>query len=398
MITRRGRINLNKAKLCIGMDAKRAFCNYRGLGSYSRLLIESLDYWYKDEVSLVLFTPKVTLPGLESWPAQNSTPSPVVRCMPSKGYRIFPEIWRGYAQTMEWESLGLNIYHGLSNEIPLGVESSTGSKSGSIKTIVTIHDLIFMRQPELYPWWDRWNYIRKSKYACERADSIIALSEQTKSDLMEFLKVPEAKIKTIYQAVHPRFYKKERMVTQVPLQKTPSRPYFLFVGAFEERKNILRLIKAFAKVKSQLLDHELILVGKGGLLNEIKKTISALSLEQDVRILSQLHSEDLPTYYQGATALLYPSLFEGFGLPIVEALMSETLVMTSIGSCFPESAGPGAFFIDPYQEEPMAQALIEIVNLSLEERLKKITLGLEHCKKFHWKQTSEQLVSHYKTL
>lgn len=390
---------MSKAKLCIGMDAKRAFCNYRGLGTYSRLLIESLDYWYREELSLVLFTPKVTLPGLEAWPASHEAgSSSVVRCMPSKGYQWIPEVWRGYAQVMEWDSLGLNIYHGLSNEIPLGVPSFTGSKKDRVKTIVTIHDLIFMRQPELYPWWDRWNYVRKSKYACERADSIIALSEQTKSDLMEFLKVPEIKIKTIYQAVHPRFYKKDRASTPNPPSVPLSRPYLLFVGAFEERKNILRLIKAFAKVKSQLLDHELILVGKGSLLNDIKKTINSLSLSQDVRILSQLQSEDLPVYYQGATALLYPSLFEGFGLPIVEALMSETLVMTSIGSCFPESAGPGAFFIDPYQEDSMAQSLMDIVNLNSEERLKRIALGLEHCKKFHWKQTSEELVSHYKTL
>lgn len=380
------------------MDAKRAFCNYRGLGSYSRLLIESLNYWFKEDLSLVLFTPKVTLPGLDNWPmdTRDSNPSSVIRYMPSQGYRFFSEIWRGYGQVKEWDSLGINIYHGLSNEIPLGIDSVVGSKKIRVKTIVTIHDLIFMRQPELYPWWDRWNYIRKSKYACERADSIIALSEQTKSDLIEFFKVPEEKIKTIYQAVHPRFYKREKNAEFTT--SVSSRPYFLFVGAFEERKNVLRLIKAFAKIKSHLLDHELILVGKGRLLNEIQKTIQSLSLEQDIKIHLQMPSEDLPAYYQGSTALLYPSLFEGFGLPIVEALMSETLVMTSVGSCFPESAGPGAFFIDPYQEEHIAQTLVEIVNLSSVERINRIKIGLEHCKKFHWKYTSEQLVSHYKNL
>jgi len=389
---------LNQEKLCIGLDAKRAFCNYRGLGSYSRLLIESLNYWHQDDLSLILFTPKITLKGLEKWPSIQSKEDSITRKLPQGIYKLFPEVWRGYGQVDEWTSLGLNIYHGLSNEIPFTTNKNKLKNENRVKTIVTIHDLIFIRKPELYPWWDRWNYIRKVKYSCDKADSIIALSEQTKEDLIEFLNVSESKIKTIYQAVHPRFYKNELQRTALRDISNIQRPYLLFVGAFEERKNILRLIKSYYSIKEKLHDHELVLIGRGGLLSEIEKLVKDLSLTIDVKILTNVSSEELPRYYQQATALLYPSLFEGFGLPIVEALMSETIVMTSLGSCFPESAGKGAYFIDPYSEEQISQTMIEIVELNPQERLKRISKGLEHCKKFHWKQTSEELVSHYKTL
>ncbi len=389
---------MSQSQLIIGMDAKRAFCNHRGLGNYSRLLIEGLHHWFKEDLSLYLFTPKIDLPDLENWPQNWREEKRIFRCFPKGIYKFFPEVWRGYGQVDQWDSCRLHIYHGLSHEIPLGLARLPKEKETTkIKTIVTIHDLIFIRQPELYPWLDRLNYTRKVKYSCERADSIVALSQQTKEDLIEFLDVAEDKISVIYQAIHPRYYKHELKQVAEVASKT-QRPYLLFVGAFEERKNILRLIKAFAKAKSRLGDHELLLVGRGRLQKDIQNLITTLSLGHDVRVLTQVSSEDLPFLYQGATALLYPSLFEGFGLPIVEALMSETLVMTSQGGCFPESAGKGAFFIDPYNEEELSETLIEIVGLGERDRSERIQLGLEHCQKFHWKQTSEQLVRHYKTL
>lgn len=369
----------------VGLDAKRAFCNYRGLGNYSRLLIEGLVTWAAEDIELHLMTPKISLPEYRGW----LSPS-VDTVMPEGLARCLPEFWRGYSQQNEWSRRGLNLYHGLSHDLPWGVMPGRNET----RTIVTIHDLIFIRHPELYPPWDRWMYLKKVKHSCEVADSIIAISEQTKNDLQELLNVPAEKISVLYQAIHPRYYKAE---LPAPTVNRIVNPYFLYVGAFEERKNILRLIHAFARTQKET-QHDLVLIGKGGLVSQIRELVKSLSLESQVKILQDVSSQDLPSYYQSATALTYPSLFEGFGLPIVEGLMSETLVLTSMGSCFPESGGPSAFYVDPLNENDLAQNLVEIASLSAEERARRIRTGVEHCRKFHWQSTTAHLLNHYRNV
>lgn len=372
-------------KIRLGLDAKRAFCNYRGLGNYSRLLIEGLVQWSSDKVDLSLFTPKVSLSEYANWP-----PSGAHRVEPLGFQKVAPEVWRGLGQVWEWPTHQLDLYHGLSHDLPWNAK---GSRSKT-KTLVTIHDVIFVRHPELYPWWDRLVYLQKVKHSCEVADSIIAISEQSKKDLIEFLGIEESKIKVLYQAVHPRYYKTEQKQLAVKKPRLVESPYFLFVGAFEERKNILRLLRAFAK-SSKKTEHQLVLVGKGGLRTDIESLISTLGVQDKVKILSGLGSDDLIQLYEDATAVTYPSLFEGFGLPIVEAMMSETLVMTSVGSCFPEAGGPGAFYVDPQSEEEITETLVKIVGLSSEERQQRIEQGLRHCQQFHWRSTTEKLINHY---
>ena len=377
--------------LKVGMDAKRAYCNYRGLGNYSRLLIEGLIQWANTEVELKLFTPKKSISEYALWPS-----SKVQTLMPRGVARMTPELWRGFLQKAIWSQYDLQIYHGLSHDLPWNISNNTTEP----KTIVTIHDLIFLRFPELYPAWDRWTYLKKVKHSCTVADSIIAISKQTKLDLIEFLKVPEDKIEVIYQSIHPRFYKHENLNQNIIIQKSildgnQQNPYFLYVGAFEERKNILRLIKAFSQSQKET-KHDLILIGKGTLKKQIQELILKLQIQTKVHLLTDVSSKDLPLYYQGATALVYPSLFEGFGLPIVEALFSQTLVLTSSGSCFPESAGPGAFYVDPLNGYEIAEQLKEIVKLNSIERKHLISMGSVHCSSFHWKKTTERLMNHYK--
>ena len=374
-------------KIRIGMDAKRAFCNFRGLGNYSRLLVEGLLAWGGDGVDLALFTPQKSLPEYQNWP------SGAVRTVQPKGLlALWPELWRGYGQVRDWKRMGLDIYHGLSHELPWRF----GASSGKTKTLVTIHDLIFLRHPELYPTLDRQIYRKKVVHACAVADSVIAISEQTKSDLMEFLQVPENRITVLYQAVHPRYYKKE-VQGQTSELKDPkiAGPYFLFVGAFEERKNILRLLRAFSLIHKRV-DEKLVLVGRGGMQRALEEQIRLLGLEERVLIFSKVGSEELPRLYQLATGVVYPSLFEGFGLPIVEALMSETLVLTSKGSCFPEAGGPSAFYVDPLSEDELAQKMFEMAKLPSLDRALRLQMGLEHAQKFHWKSTTENLIGHYR--
>lgn len=382
----------------IGFDAKRAFCNYRGLGSYSRLLIESLARTMSSEenasqLELFLMTPKISMSQMQKWPMEQFPKAAIKRIMPEGIARLWPEYWRGYSQVECWKRHDLDLFHGLSHDLPWSLNVNSKSK---IKTVVTVHDLIFIRQPELYPWWDRPIYTKKVKHSCHVADSIVAISQQAKTDLMEFLNIPPEKIKIIYQAVHPRFYKSENKFQSVA--GNSSRPYFLFVGALEARKNVLRLVQAFSQIADKAKDFQLIIVGKGRLKKNILDLVDSLSLGDKVILKSEVKSEDLPPLYQNAFGVVYPSLLEGFGLPIVEAMMSETLVLTSQGSCFPEAGGEAAYYANPLRIDEIAEGMLKMIHLSLSERQERIALGLQHVQRFHWKNTANELLNHYQSL
>ncbi len=389
---------MSTIRMRIGFDAKRAFCNYRGLGSYSRLLIESLARTMSSEenaswLELFLMTPKISMSQMQKWPMEQFPKAAINRVMPKGIARLWPEYWRGYSQVECWKRHDLDLYHGLSHDLPWSLNVNGKSKT---KTVVTIHDLIFIRQPELYPWWDRPIYTKKVTHSCHVADSIVAISQQAKADLMEFLNISPEKIKIIYQAVHPRFYKSENKYQ--PVAANSSRPYFLFVGALETRKNVLRLVQAFSQVSEKVKDFQLIIVGKGRLKKNILDLVDSLSLGDRVILKSDVKSEDLPPLYQNAFGVVYPSLLEGFGLPIVEAMMSETLVLTSQGSCFPEAGGEAAYYVNPLRIDEIAEGMLKLIHLSLSERQERIALGLQHVQRFHWKNTANELLNHYQSL
>ena len=287
----------------------------------------------------------------------------------------------------------LDIYHGLSHELPWRIE-----KSG-VCSLVTIHDLIVFRFPHLFPWFDRKVYIKKITHSCQKADIIVAICEQTKRDIEEYLGISEQKIKVLYQSIHPRFYNppEQILVDKVLSRWDVTYPYILFVGALEERKNILNLVRAYSSIR-QLEDYGLVLVGKGGCYQrDVENLIVKLRLENKVKILSRVDSKDLPSFYAGCTLFCYPSLFEGFGLPIAEALFCGKPVVTSQGSCFPEVGGKGAVYIDPDDMDDLVDALEKI--LDDEEKQREMgQAGREHVKKFHWRETTANLIRVYQDL
>ena len=241
----------------IGFDAKRAFNNNTGLGNYSRFIIESL-LKYAPEQEYLLYTPK-TPPKRRS-----PQPSPIGReFLASSSGGV---LWRSWLINNDLMRDNINIYHGLSNEIPFGIR-----KSG-VKSVVTIHDLIFLRYPELYPFIDRFIYNKKFCYACENADAIVAVSQQTKADMMEFYKSPSERIRVIYQDCQEIFRQKldRQALINVKNKYSLNKPYILCVSSFSERKNQKRLIEAFQQLG--LKDYELILVGgKSKYSEEIRK-------------------------------------------------------------------------------------------------------------------------------
>jgi len=368
----------------IGYDAKRVFHNWRGLGNYSRDLITGLEKYYPNNeyklFSMDFHDPK----ALEF--SKNNPNLEVIK--PQTFFsRLFPSLWRtNYSKY--FDDYQLDIFHGLSHELP---KKRSNSKT---KLVVTIHDLIFIRYPNYFPAVDRKVYMAKVKYACKVSDLIIAICEQTKSDLIEILNVPENKIRVAYQSCNPIFFKtlEDHVIQSVLKKYNIDEEYFLFVGAFEQRKNILTLIEAynhFGKSK------KLVLVGRGkSYKQEMIQKIDSLGLAENVIILEGLPLEDLPALYQGAFAFCFPSFFEGFGIPLIESLFSGTPVITTDGSCFPEVAGPGGLYCNPENSFEIAKAMNLLTNdPDLYRTL--ISEGKAHVSQFLPENTNRVMMSIY---
>jgi glycosyltransferase involved in cell wall biosynthesis len=375
----------------IGFDGKRALFNFRGLGNYSRGIIEGLLDCPEHECFLFAQQPK----DLRSLKWLQSHESKKLKLIENQSTlsKLFPAVWRSVLIKKDLMKTELDIYHGLSHEIPFGLQQTP------FKKVVTMHDLIFMRYPEYFPWIDRKSYYQKFTYACRHSDLVLAICDQTKKDLIDFLQVDEKKIVVHYQSCDPHFYqlRNEHEIKNFKSLNQLTEKYILNVGAFEERKNQKLLIEAFSKLVNKI-PHHLVLIGNGKkYLDECKDLITNLGLNSRVKILQNISFNDLPLYYQGADLFCFPSHFEGFGIPIVEALFSNIPVITSLGSCFPESAGPSSVFIDSRSLAELSMGIEKTLqNPEQMNQMKKS--GLEFAKKFERKQVTTKLVKHYSQL
>lgn len=374
----------------IGFDAKRAFQNNTGLGNYSRTLISSLVKDFPGE-DWFLFAPKqTTMYDLRHMPALKVvTPAKAL-------HRWFKSAWRSRFIVKDLLRYHINIFHGLSHELPFGIH-----KSG-VRAVVTMHDLIFERYPEQYNPIDVVTYRRKAKYACRYADRVVAISEQTKQDLVTYYHTPAEKIDVVYQSCDPAFaetHSAADIAAMVTKYQLPSQ-YFLYVGSLIERKNLLGIVTAMNTLKGTL-DIPLVVLGSGsGYKKKVKSYLEANGLTSEVIFLNErarLRNEELPLLYQGAVALVYPSIFEGFGIPILEALWSRTPVITSNGSCFAETAGNAALYVNPLDPATIADAMKEVAGnpqLVAEMREK----GWQHAQQFTPEKCAAAMMEVYKKI
>jgi glycosyltransferase involved in cell wall biosynthesis len=371
----------------IGYDAKRMFLNYSGLGNYSRNVLENLANRHP-ETEFYLYTPRIKKHESLSFVSTMKHIKTIGPATPFKGFFSF--LWRQFFVLRQAVKDQVQIYHGLSNELPLK------RKRENLKLVVTIHDLIFLRFPNQYSFIDRFIYKVKSKYACKRADKIIAISTQTKKDIISFFGTEPNKIEVIYQSCHELFKQSYCSEVKLSLQKKYDLPnnFLLYVGSVNERKNLMVILRALKKMPK----HQLVVIGQGGAYkSRCEQFVTSNKLDSQVhfRVIKETH--ELAAIYQMANIMIYPSLFEGFGIPIIEALYSKTPVVTSKGSCFSEAGGPSSIYINPENEENLIQAITTIESKP-ELRKTMIDDGLKHVQQFSKEMVADKLHQLYTSI
>lgn len=371
--------------MVLSFDAKRFFHNSRGLGNYSRDIIRLLMAYYPEN-DYVLFNPKPLEKALYSPPPHANVIVPK-----SFFYKTFPGLWRSKGSLADIRKVGTDIFHGLNQELPQGIHKT------KIKTVVTIHDAIFIRFPELYDSFYRKIFTAKNKYSCRVADRIIAISEQSKADAIEFFDADPSKIDVVYQGCNAIF---RETITQENINairqkhKLPEH-FLLYVGAIEKRKNIELIINALSIGK---ITTPLVIIGsKSKYYEHIFHLVTKLNLENQVFFLHGIPTEDLPVIYKSADIFIYPSIFEGFGIPILEALCTGTPVITSNGSCFAETGGDAAAYIHPDNPEELAEVIKTI--LSSEKKQGEMRQkGFLHAQQFSDEKIAKNIMQVYARL
>lgn len=375
-------------KNIIGFDAKRIVRNGTGLGSYGRTLVNDLAQ--RQDLELRLYAPDQGRDDLRSQIIER----PNVRfCYPhfSSSIHLPSSWWRMKGVVTDLQRDGVQLYHGLSGELPIGIR-----KSG-IRSVVTVHDLIFLRHPEFYNWVDTKIYAWKFRQTLREADHVIAISECTKRDILYYGDIDEQKISIVYQSFAPRFSAEviEEQRSQVrKIYALPQR-YILNVGSIEARKNILQAVQALPLLPD---DVALVIVGRHTpYTDRVLQYAHEHHLEERVRVLHGVPDEHLPMLYALAESFVYPSVYEGFGIPIIEAISCGLPVVACSGSCLEEAGGPDSLYVQPGDVEAMADAIRQTL-VGAEGRELRIENSKKYIRRFSGCNVASQVVNVYQSL
>ena len=380
--------------LTIGFEGKRLLSSLTGFGTYSRTLITDICRFYP-EIRCVLIAHN-SYSTLNKLPTFSSLEVEQVKRLDSLKVVYPPNTWHFYWKLLGAKrtlySQGVDIYHGLAHQIPRSVRQKR------LPIVLSVHDLIYRYYPELSPDTDLNLYESQLLDACSISDKIVAVSESTKRDLVNFFSISPQKISVIYSACDYRYHKTE---TSETIQQTRSiyglpEKYLLYVGSMSERKNLLSVVKALNIIpRSDRLP--LVVVGATtSYSNVVGDYIKNNDLDNWVIFPKRVETEDLPAVYQAAEIFLYTSLYEGFGMPILEALSSGVPVITSNISAMPEAAGPDSRLIDPKRPDEIASSIIDILSDD-SLRHKMIENGYSYSQKFDNKIVTEQMLQLYQS-
>lgn len=375
----------------IGFDGKRAVSNMTGLGNYSRLVIESMARQYPADEMVVYSPAPRDNPRTSSWAA---IPNISYRYPGAGEARLGKSVWRTWGISKSLKADEIDIYHGLSNELPLNIAKTR------LPSVVTIHDVIYRTMPECYKAIDRRLYDFKYGHAARNATKIIAISQCTKRDVMRFYNVPEEKIEVIYQGCDPSFSRilPAEGIEEARRQLSLPRRYIVQVGTIERRKNALLSVRALAAAGNRVSAVTLLLLGRATpYLAEVMAEARRLGVAERVKVVSDIPFNLLPAVVQGAEAALYPSRYEGFGLPVLEALSCGTPTLAATGSCLEEAGGEAALYVSPDDTRGAAQAIVQMLT-SRELRSRMCEKGREHASHFSNENVAARLHDIYAAL
>jgi len=268
----------------------------------------------------------------------------------------------------------------------------------SSKVIVTCHDLISIFFPENLPLASRLFYSKWEPFSYRKASKIIAISEHTKRDIMALLKIPEEKIRVIPLAASKDFrpIKSKRKIKEVQKKYKTGENYILDVGTIEPRKNLPFLVRSFALAVREGVDANLVITGKKGWYYQgLFKLVADLNLQDKVIFTGYVEEKELPSLYSAAKAFVFPSLYEGFGLPPLEAMACGVPVISSNTSSMPEVIGKAGILISPKDERLWAKTIVNILkDKALAQTLSE--WGIRQAKKFSWEETARKTIEVYK--
>ena len=324
----------------IAFDAKRLFHNREGLGSYARTLVADLQTLYPQH-QYYLFTPKASAHAY----AEPFLDEEKFTIVTAEGKNAW--YWRSRGIVNDLRKHGIDVYWGLSNELPFGLSQLP------IKKVVTIHDMIYKTFPQQFTWSDRWIYQRKFSNAIKSADIVMAASDSTRRDILKYFKGYEDKVATVYQAVPPVFRNRNG--------RSSVDQHYLMVGSINERKNLDLVVEAY-KLLDEADRRPVVIVGgcKGAYYNMISHKIKSCKLEPYFRFVGQVDEGELIRLYQASIALLFPSLYEGFGIPIIEALTVGIPVIGNDISSIPEILGKYGIIIEYDRAESLKEAILKM--------------------------------------
>ena len=373
----------------IAFDAKRITHNATGLGNYSRFVLDTLTE-FRPENRYLLFSPSTGDPSLYKRLLSNRS----VRLITPHRALAFAggNLWRNFSVASRCRTEQVALFHGLTNELPIGLYNAQ-----RIGTVVTMHDLAFIRYPQFYKPIDRLLYRKKYGASARHADHVITVSDQTRRDVIDIFGIEEERVTTVYQGCSEAFaaVTPEDVVVARQALNLPER-YILFVGSIEERKNLALIVEALAQLQDK--DIHLVAVGrKTPYVNTVVDSARRLGVLSRLHLMHGVGSAMLPGIYAGAKVFVYPSRFEGFGIPLIEALNAGVPVIGATGSCLEEAGGPSSRYTDP-SDATMLASMIDRVLIDISLRQKMITDGREYVERFTPKRLARDLSAVYENV
>ncbi|MBI3952838.1 MAG: glycosyltransferase family 4 protein [Candidatus Doudnabacteria bacterium] len=365
----------------IGLEAERAnLPNPTGVERYAAELIRNLAKLDSKNQYVLYFRTKP-----QDW-FKNLGPNFKLRIIP------FPKFWTQLRISWEMIIHPVDVLSILASALPIQHPKNS---------VVTVHDIAFEFFPEAFTWFMRNYQIWSSRYAVRCAVKIVTPSESTRQDLIKHYKADPNKVVVIPLAADRSFMPipYDRVQPMLDKFRLVYKKYILFVGTLQPRKNIIRLIDAFIKLKKEnRIEEKLVLTGgKGWLWEPIMKKISEAGLSGDVVHLGYVDNNDLPALYNGAVLLTLPALYEGFGLPPLEAMQCGTPVVVSNISSLPEVVGDAGKLVDPNSVDSIAEGLLEVLSDG-KLRGEMGERGIRQAGKFTWQETARKTLALFESL